>query len=61
MKSWFCCIFPRELTLIEKKFIVIEYLNDLSPFVNLSPGEIDVIQKKIMERKCARKDLYQNI
>lgn len=61
MKRYFCCFFSRDLTVIEKRDVVIEYLNDISPFVNLTKNEVSVIQNKIMERKCYRKDLYENI
>lgn len=61
MKKWFCCLFSRELTIIEKRDFIVEYLNDVVPFVNLSQEEANLIQSKIMERKIFRKDLYQNI
>jgi hypothetical protein len=61
MKRYFCCFLPRDLTVIEKRDVVVEYLDDISPFVNLTKNEIVVIQNKIMERKCYRKDLYENI
>ena len=61
MKKWFCFCFQRELTVIEKRYFIVKYLNDIVPFVNLSQNEVDVIKCKMMERKCSRKDLYQNI
>jgi hypothetical protein len=61
MKKWFYFCFQRELTIIEKRDFILEYINDIVPFVNLSQEDTDSIKCKLMERKCSRKDLYQNI
>lgn len=61
MKKWFCFCFKRDLTIIEKRDFIVEYLNDIVPFVNITHEEAQVVQSKVMQRKQSCKDLYQNI
>ena len=61
MKKWFCFCFQRDLTIIEKRDFIVEYLDDVVPFVNLSQEEAQSIKSKVMQRKKSRGDIYHNV